>query len=178
MKKMVTLLLALSMLSVAPVTGLAASPDFELTSNTSSDHNGIEPRVSGSGIAYREIKESETLVKKRTFIAWHPAFNRYEYNVSGYAFTNTNANASLNVSVNISSTIYSVGISYQKAGQVGSKLYKADPNKMSRPAIYGDTYLETYKAGYYDFNRKQWSQTPKTIQRGKVKNTCIVIEYE
>jgi len=63
---------------------------------------------------------------------------------------------------------------YQNPASNGSGfVVAANSSKATMPAIYGDTYKITYKAGMYNYNTKKW-QSYSIQTRYAVRDTYIV----
>ncbi|WP_129598039.1 hypothetical protein [Anaerophilus nitritogenes] len=131
----------------------------------------IDGRIGGSNIGYYEEVISTTLVERNKFIAWHPDFKKYNYNVSAYNFSNSSSSISIGLSWGVAS------VSYNPSSGSGYSI-SADPSKWSRPAIYGDEYKITYKAGYKNNLTGKWTKEPQIKNRSKVENSYIKICYK
>ncbi|EAF8201973.1 hypothetical protein [Listeria monocytogenes] len=88
-------------------------------------------------------KVSKSRKVTKGFIAWHPEWKNYQYNVSGYFFSN--AKVSVSASVGYGKFSFSVAKS-SSAGQY----IKADPKKWTRPAIYGNVDITKYTVKKYN----------------------------
>lgn len=148
---------------------------FALSSDMQTKIGSSVERIGGSGTGYLEETISTELVDSNAFIAWHPSFSDYKRNVDGYFFIDSPA--SMQVSLGVWEKIHSASISYDKASSTGGYIVRADSSRASHPAIHGDKYLVTYRAGYYDFNQNRW-QSSSIKTRAKVDNTFISIHYQ
>ncbi|WP_312652253.1 hypothetical protein [Aminipila sp.] len=124
-------------------------------------------RIGGSGVGYTEEVTSDVIYKSDAFIAWHPDFSGYQKNISAYFFLRTKA------SINISIGGTYASVSYNPASNGSGFVVAANSSKATRPAIYGDTYKITYKAGMYNYNTKKW-QSYSIQTRYAVRDTYIV----
>lgn len=129
-----------------------------------------ESRVGGSGIGYKEEFLTSVLTDSGAFLCWHPDFPNYTRNVSMYYFLSSKA------SMNISLGGEYVSISYSPASNITGTGVAADPSRASRPAIHGDIYIDSYQAGYYNFNTNTW-QSSSVIHKTAVRDTYIEVHY-
>lgn len=88
-------------------------------------------------------KESTTRKISDGFIAWHPSWSEYQYNISAYYFSND----PMSFSVSIGYGYFSISV--DKAGSSGQSI-KADPKKWTRPAIYGNVDVTKYNVKKYN----------------------------
>ncbi|AIS63318.1 hypothetical protein [Listeria ivanovii] len=88
-------------------------------------------------------KVSTTRKVSKEFIAWHPEWKYYQYNVSGYFFSN------VKVSVSASVGYGKFSLSVAKSSSAGQYI-KADPKKWTRPAIYGNVDVTKYTVKKYN----------------------------
>ena len=157
MKKMVSLLMAVLMVSLFSVSALAAVPPT------------YEPNVGGSGTGYMEVVQSTVLKESSAFIMWHPDVSAPEKNVSTWYFSYSTSSCSVSIGGSV------VSITFNPRATSAGRGYDCSSNQWSRPAIYGDIYEQTYLAGIYNYNTKRWVSV-NTRTRTVVQDTYIVIE--
>ncbi|EAE8347077.1 hypothetical protein BOQ23_09145 [Listeria monocytogenes] len=88
-------------------------------------------------------KVSTTRKISKGFIAWHPGWKNYQYNISAYYFSK----AKMSVSASIGYGKFSMSVS--KSGSNG-QIIKANPKKWTRPAIYGNVDVAKYTVKKYN----------------------------
>ncbi|MFE3573667.1 hypothetical protein [Lysinibacillus sp. NPDC059133] len=88
-------------------------------------------------------KESTTREISNGFIAWHPDWSEYQYNISFYYFSKSTMSFSASVGYGYFS------ISVAKAGSSGQGI-KADPKKWTRPGVYGNVDVTKYNVKKYN----------------------------
>ncbi|ARM73468.1 hypothetical protein LMxysn_1833 [Listeria monocytogenes] len=88
-------------------------------------------------------KVSKTRKVTKGFITWHPEWKYYQYNVSGYFFSNARVSASASVGYG------KFSVSVSKSSSTG-QFIKADRNKWTRPAIYGNVDVTKYAVKKYN----------------------------
>lgn len=157
MKKLVSLIMAVLMISLFSVSAFAAIPPT------------AEPNVGGSGIAHRELVKSTILQESSTFITWHPSVSAPERNVSAWHFSYSTSSCSVSIGGSL------VSITFNPRTSSGGMSYNCTMNQWSRPAIYGDIYEQTYLTGMYNYNTNTWVSV-STKTRTLVMDTYIVIE--
>lgn len=88
-------------------------------------------------------KESTTRKISDGFIAWHPGWSAYQYNISAYYFSNDD----MSFTVNIGYGPFSISVA--KAGSNG-QVIDANPKKWTRPGVYGDVDVTKYNVKKYN----------------------------
>ncbi|WP_427108621.1 hypothetical protein [Lysinibacillus xylanilyticus] len=88
-------------------------------------------------------KESTTREISNGFITWHPGWCEYQYNISDYYFSND----SISFSVSIGYGYFSISVA--KAGS-SEQTIKADPQKWTRPGVYGNVDVTKYNVKKYN----------------------------
>ncbi|WP_394186723.1 hypothetical protein [Metabacillus halosaccharovorans] len=120
---------------------------------------------------YTKIKTlSNVKVSSNIFMNYHPSFRNWD-KVNGYFFGQT----SVSYSISVSAYNTSLGVSVAPPGN--GTFIKADANKWSRPAIYGDIYKKTYTVSTYTCTGKLKSTSAKKISYS-AKNTYIKAKYK
>ncbi|KMY28423.1 hypothetical protein ACZ11_23885 [Lysinibacillus xylanilyticus] len=103
-------------------------------------------------------KESTTRKISDGFIAWHPGWSEYQYNISDYYFSND----SISFSVSIGYGYFSISV--DKAGSSGQSI-KADPKKWTRPGVYGNVDVTKYNVKKYNVAGIYIGSTTKYISK-------------
>ncbi|EAD5730190.1 hypothetical protein H4905_002897 [Listeria monocytogenes] len=112
--------------------------------NSSEPVNQERQLLKSASLGYEKwTKVSTTRKVSKGFIAWHPGWKNYQYNVSAYYFSK----ATMNVSASIGYGKFSMSVS--KAGSNG-QIIKANPKKWTRPAIYGNVDVTKYTVKKYN----------------------------
>ncbi|MGE7696663.1 hypothetical protein ACQKNC_21630 [Lysinibacillus sp. NPDC094177] len=88
-------------------------------------------------------KVSTTREISNGFIAWHPGWSEYQYNISYYYFSKS----TMSFSASIGYGFFSISVA--KAGSNGQAI-KADPQKWTRPGIYGNVDVTKYNVKKYN----------------------------
>ncbi|MDE7550190.1 hypothetical protein CN315_20065 [Bacillus cereus] len=101
-------------------------------------------QYSASGGYKKYTLTSKSTVKTKTFLSWHPDFPSYSYNISYYNFTNSGKS----FSVSVGGGFGSVSVSYNPKGSGYS--VQSNPNRWSRPALYGNIVKNNYKVSHYN----------------------------
>lgn len=158
MKKIISLVLVIIMLFCSSISAFSAE---KTTSET---------KVGGSGIGHQEEIISTVLQEHWAFIGWHPEVDAPEYGLSGWSFSYTKA--SFTFSLGASYNFASVSLSVNRGVDEVGKHYECLMRKWSRPAVYADIYLQTYKSGLYNFNTNTWVNY--TINTRTIANNSII----
>lgn len=144
-----------------------ALPDKFIITNDSNgnDYNTRDMRPT---IVYTLV--SERAIAYNAFLAWHPDFSRAEWDVLSYSFSASNKSS---LSISFGYGLVSIGV--DAFGSQGSYYTKAGiPGAWSRPAIYGDQWVQTYRADYYSPANGQLYQSLRE-DRPTIKNQKILI---
>lgn len=142
-------------------------PDkFIITNNSNS--TDFKARSMQPTVVYTLI--SERAIAYNAFLAWHPDFSKAEWDVLSYSFTASSKSA---LSISFGYGLVSIGV--DAFGSQGS-YYTKDGirNEWSRPAIYGDQWVKTYRADYYSPSNGQLYQSLRE-DRPTIKNQKILI---
>lgn len=160
MKKALSFALALVTVLIFPLNVFAFTGD------------AVTPKVGGSGIGYQEEIISTVLQEHWAFASWHPEVDEPDYGLSAWTFTTSKS--SFTISLGASFKFASVSVSANSGVHQVGKTYDCIYREWSRPAIYADIYLQTYKSGMYNFNTKKWVNC-NTKTRYIAKNSIIKI---
>ncbi|EUJ43141.1 hypothetical protein [Paenilisteria rocourtiae] len=116
------------------------TPDEFLVLDTSSS-----PMLRNAMLGYSKwTLTSQVKQKNNTFIAWHPNFKGYKYNVSYYYFSSSQfAKMSVNLGYG------PISLSINKSSGSGIAI-KSNPKKWTRPGVYGDIYKNKYNIKKYN----------------------------
>ncbi|MBC2266621.1 hypothetical protein HCB38_02160 [Listeria sp. FSL L7-0083] len=120
--------------------------EFIVRDQTSSNEsfNQEKQLLKSASLGYEKwTKVSTTRKVSKGFIAWHPGWKNYQYNVSAYYFSK----AKMSVSASIGYGKFSMSVS--KSGSNG-QIVKANPKKWTRPAIYGNVDVAKYTVKKYN----------------------------
>ena len=158
MKRFIALMLALISIFTFSVSAFAI------------EGGTLEPKIGGSGIGYKEEVVSEVLQEHWADMGWHPEVDAPDYGLSGWSFSNSKKNFTISLGVNWNFASVSVSINCSPT-QVG-KDYECIYREWSRPKVYADIYLQTYKAGMYNFNTNTWASY--TIKTRYVTDNSII----
>ncbi|MBC1485053.1 hypothetical protein HB897_02260 [Listeria seeligeri] len=99
-------------------------------------------------------KVSTTRKVSKGFIAWHPGWKNYQYNISAYYFSKSK----ISVSASVGYGKFSMSVS--KAGSNG-QVISANPKKWTRPAIYGNVDATKWTVKKYNGAGKYTGSTTK-----------------
>lgn len=184
MKKIISLLLSITILAAPSINAFAASSDIPvyssveewLSAKDNSPHVRIQSR-SRSGTDYVDYVLVESGTYNNVRIGYHPSFKDWRY-VDGYYFS---SNKTVTLSSSITVSVYkNVSVSLQVSAASGGAGYfiAANSSRESRPWVRADITANTYDIYGYDGMGNQVAYVPKGYTAvTSTSNVEIFIDY-